>query len=311
MITSNTAKLFATPNERWSQLHDLINKLLFEISYVFNINITVRYQGNPGLTARSDGWELVLLNSQGHAVGYCETRNFKYVQDVLLYLKYMSRIDRPLCFLTHYDAWQICWLDENDDVTGSQVYKYSDPDLVVVLAGVLYTLAGQNQSCDIRRVPLIHENHDQCEWVAAPDVDLLRNDGDYNDRSYRLISHLGTGRDGAAYLASSMSGSICVVKFVFGGNGHASMEAENWKKTYGIEVRLIQALGMYVIVLPFVYILEDDYKKNEYLQKAASFFIEKVKLLALNDVQHPDPVSRHVGFLSVDRPVLIDWSPWG
>lgn len=297
---------FHTPNNRWSQLHDLINKLLFKISYLFDIDVTVRPMAKPGLTTKTEGWDSIILNSNGQVVGYCETQDSNSIRDTLLYLKYVSIIDRPLCFLTNYDAWQICWLDEMDKVNGSKVYQYNDPELVVVLAGVLKTLSVQSKSSDICRVALIHENHDQCDWVTAPDEDLLLNDGKYTDDGYYLLSHLGTGRDGTAYLASSMSGSICVLKFVFGGIEDARLEAENWNKNYKVEVQVFRALEMHAIILPFVYILTDNYMGNRYLQKAASFFIDEVKSRALIGVQHSDPALRHVGFLSIDRPIMID-----
>lgn len=198
----------------------------------------------------------------------------------------------------------------------SDIYRFDDARLPRVLLSVLYKMLHSPvipPSVSVLRKgwPVIHVTKNNWDWkkVTEDDIPLTfcSRVPSYFQSAY-LLADLGGGGDGRAWLASTPSGMVCVLKFSM---DEDCLEQEKiiWNKVCpSADVKVKQLNGMHVLVMPWLKpCAEEEWKKPE-IREAVRVAVMKLSSLGY---KHDDLHNRHVGLYRKDSRVnalLFDYA---
>jgi hypothetical protein len=201
-------------------------------------------------------------------------------------------------------------------VRAGRVMRWDDPALVVTLASVLLKMVTSpatrlKQLLDPGR-KYIKVGEKDWMWAMLPNgTPELRYwpMPNANVATFLLLLHLGDGVNGRAWLAMTLAGVACVLKFPKESHDSDSLhgEVEIWRTVWGVDgVRVQQLANKPALVMPYVRTCSAQADQTEEVRDATRVAVAR---MAAAGWRHNDVKWEHVGLYKQAgtlRAVLID-----
>jgi hypothetical protein len=184
---------------------------------------------------------------------------------------------------------------------GTKSIKYNDPQILKVLASVIlkmyYSPRKKVALVDPKRI-YISLNTTSWYWTTFSSklnisqvINLFDNIYIFkmpnaNTKSLILLQDFGGGAHGRVWLACSVGGGLCVVKFsTVDSIELLETERSLWNNIWGVPARIQQLCGQDALVMPFVKPCNEDDKKDKAVRVAV---ISAIKKMAQGGYCHED-----------------------